>query len=122
MRVSKKHLQNLLDFISQKLGRPSQSLVNKQWQIGALHLEYVACYGGWDMCEIINDKGAEHSLIGNTFGGRGRLTSREMETFLLGMMAALEPSQYWLSHVGKRDEANRAMERANGSPEGDLTV
>jgi hypothetical protein len=48
------------------------------------------CYGGWDLVEITNDTGGESSLIGNTFGGRGRISSHEMETFLLGMLAALD--------------------------------
>lgn len=94
------HLQNLVDAISVKQGRPSAELTgDTQTGVtsnpGALFLNYNAVYGGWDLLEYTNDRVCDSSLIGNTFAGRGRLKTREMETFLLGMLAAINGSEYF---------------------------
>lgn len=95
-RVKTSDLQRLVDEISRKQGRPL-----KPWtpradgkgsvaNVGALYLDCNGIYGGWDLCEILNPGGGTHSLIGNTFAGRGRLPGHEMESFLMGMLAGLE--------------------------------
>ena len=100
MRTSRKRLDALVAQIATLQGRPKEcwavvSPRGNKSNPGALHLDHAPCYGGFDLVEICNDKGGESSLIGNTFGGRGRLSAKEMETFLLGMLTALQGSAYW---------------------------
>jgi hypothetical protein len=94
MRVTRTRLQHLLDEVVKATARPAEP-----WRrvggknvanVGALHLDYNECYGGWDCVEIQNTSGGEDSLIGNTFAGRGRLKAHEMETFLIGVLWGLK--------------------------------
>lgn len=99
-RTTRKDLQRLVDRLTALQGRPNESW-DKQpdgkyhANYGALHLDHNSIYGGWDLVEIVNESGGEHSLIGNTFAGRGRLNAHEMQSFLLGMLLGLEGDQYW---------------------------
>ncbi len=100
MRTSKQDLQKLVDAISEKQGRPSAELrgdmkTGVRSNPGALRLDHNAYYGGWDLLEYTNDRVCDASLIGNTFAGRGRLKAHEMESFLLGMLAAINGSEYF---------------------------
>ena len=100
MKTSRKHLDALVADIAKLQGRPAECWVRNadgtlKSNQGALHLNYASCYGGFDLVEICNTAGGESSLIGNTFCGRGRLKAHEMETFLLGMIAAIEGTHYW---------------------------
>jgi hypothetical protein len=100
MRTTRKDLERLRERVAKLQGRPMESWTKQtpttetpfqlKANIGAIHLDHNATYGGWDLCEIVNEHGGEHSLIGNTFAGRGRLNAHEMESFLLGMLAVLE--------------------------------
>jgi len=101
-RVSRARLENLVKIVAEKQGRPlapwaytTESANRLRGQRGALQLDHNPIYGGWDLVEIANESGGENSLIGNTFGGRGRLNAHEMESFLLGMLAALQGTNYW---------------------------
>jgi hypothetical protein len=93
-RVTEKRLQQLVYRVVELQGRPvtgsSGHGETQKANVGSIHLDHASCYGGWDLVEITSDRGSEESLVGNTFGGRGRLSSHEMETFLLGMLAVLD--------------------------------
>jgi hypothetical protein len=93
--TTRKQLDRLVTLVSSLQKRPVKVWEKRQdgtlySNIKALHLDYAACYGGYDLVEIVNERGGERSLVGNTFCGRGRLKAKEMETFLLGMIAVLE--------------------------------
>lgn len=98
-RISRKRLESLVKIVSELQGRPlrvwNQIDGKNVSSRGAIHLDHAPCYGGWDLVEICNDGGGESSLIGNTFGGRGRVSAHEIETFLLGMYTALTGTAYW---------------------------
>lgn len=94
-RVSRQQLQRLVDRIITLQNRPAKSYVRTAEgknvaQVGHIHLDHAAVYGGWDLVEVLTTSGGQESMIGNTFGGRGRVNAHEMETFLLGMLHALE--------------------------------
>lgn len=94
MRVTWNRLEVLLGSVVTALGLPVKVLevINGQiyWNVGALRLDFNENYGGWDLEQVIGDHGVVESLVGNCFAGTGRLKAREMELFLLGMLAALE--------------------------------
>ncbi len=91
MRVSRKRLKTLKNRVASLQDRPHDVWVRQangklKANVGALHLDYVSMYGGWDLVEITNKHGGENSL----FTGHRRLKAYEMETFLLGMLSVLE--------------------------------
>lgn len=81
--MTKKRLQSLLKIITTYINCPATGK-------GSLYLDYVSYYGGYDLREVINNSGGARSLSDNNFGGRGRMKGREMEAFLLGMIAGIE--------------------------------
>jgi hypothetical protein len=94
-RITRKDLNQLMAIVAERLHRPAQAYRREHdgkltANVGALLLTHAGVYGGWDLVEIDNDGGGQHSLIGNTFGGRGRLKAHEMESFMLGMLAGLD--------------------------------
>ncbi len=93
-RVSRKRLEFLVEQVVKLQGRPAVTWTRAEGKniasVGAIHLDYAAVYGGWDLVELQNEAGGQDSLVGNTFGGRGRLKSHEMESFLLGMLKGIE--------------------------------
>lgn len=111
MKTSTKRLEQLRDILAKLQGRPP-----KAWEprpdgkgslavVGALILDHNSIYGGWDLCEMVNESGGEHSLIGNTFAGRGRLKAHEMESFLLGAIFGASGSTYWPMKTAKKEAA-----------------
>ena len=99
-RVSRERLFRLAAKISDLQGRPVDMWARAgNMAIGHLKLDHNSAYGGWDLVEITSKTGGESSLVDNNLGGRGRLTAFEMESFLLGMICALEGSQYWPSNL-----------------------
>ncbi len=114
MRVTKKRLENLAVAVAAKLERPNVNWIRKGkrniGQVGSLYLDNNPHYGGWDLLEIQNVSGGVTSLIGNTFGGRGRLKAKEMESFLLGMLTALDA-------VYKNDRSTDNLEMAMWKPD-----
>lgn len=93
-RTTRKDLERLVARVTRLQQRPEAAYVKGEdgkyhCQVGALQLDHNSCYGGWDLVEMVNGSGGQQSLIGNTFAGRGRLSAHEMESFLLGMLSAL---------------------------------
>lgn len=52
--------------------------------VGSVQLDHAACYGGWDLVQIVNEGGAIKQLN----GWCNRLKASEMMAFLEGMILA----------------------------------
>lgn len=94
MRITRRYLESLLDHYCRVSGTPRETWIRNvdgtiSPVIGSLSLNYAACYGGYDLVRL-EDQGGEHSLIGNTIFGTGRMTPREMRAFLEGMIYEAE--------------------------------
>jgi hypothetical protein len=67
MRMSRKILEKKLGFLCEKLGK---TIGTKK---GNWNLDYIQCYGGYIVVEMVNDQGGEHHPLLNK-----RLTADKM--------------------------------------------
>ena len=108
-RVSNKRLAYLMECITNLQMRPIQPMQATDhgtiFNIGGLILEYAKEYGGYQLMEIINDHGAQGPVSGNL-----RLSAREMELFMMGMIQALEGSHACPSPKAKLREMRLLLE------------
>lgn len=97
MKITRKDLQRMIVHLSKLQNRPLEAFEPREegkplkQRKGFLHLDFAACYGGYDLVEF-SERG-ENSLIGNNFGGTGRMTLREMYRWLDGAIWAVENEQ-----------------------------
>lgn len=97
MRIKRKDLQRMIVHLSKLQGRPLEAYQPREegkplkQNKGFLHLDFAACYGGYDLVEF-TERG-EASIVGNNFGGTGRLTLQEMYRWLDGAIWAIENEQ-----------------------------
>ena len=94
-RIRKTRLERLAAQVNKELGRPERfwdySDGRNIAHVGHISTNNAPIYGGWDLVEVTSESGGERSIIGNNGpGDRGRLKAHEMESFLLGMLAAIE--------------------------------
>lgn len=94
MKITRKDLQRMVIQLSKLQNRPLQAFEPREegkplkQNKGFLHLDFAACYGGYDLVEF-SERG-ENSIVGNNFGGTGRMTLREMYRWLDGAIWAVE--------------------------------
>lgn len=90
--TTKQRLEKMVVAIATAQGRPLIARTGDAprcvHNVGALELNHMPQYGGYDLIEISNATGGERSLLGNSFPGGRRLNGREMGAFLSGMLAA----------------------------------
>ncbi len=82
-RITNARLESLVERVNTKLERPQEPWTKVDGKlkanIGNIHIS--GAYGGVGLHEMMNDSGGIHALK-NGYG-----TKRELETFLLGMLA-----------------------------------
>ncbi len=86
-RITRKHLETLVSNIAKAKGLPAKAYIkeSRDAQVGALCLDYAACYGGYSLHQIINTGGGI-TVINRSC--RERMPAQQMAAFLHGLIAA----------------------------------
>jgi hypothetical protein len=84
-RITRKNVEGLFETLCKALGKRVATDYN---DVGAWRLDYIACYGGWVIEEIVSESGAiRHVIVDN------RKSNREMWEAMRFALRAVEAMQ-----------------------------
>lgn len=91
--VTRRDLQNMVDRLSRVTESPPKAYIkeSRDAQCGAYVLDFAACYGGYALHRITNTGGGV-TVVNRHI--KERMTNKEMQAFLGGMLKVLEDQKY----------------------------